>query len=69
MLYEPGFSTSPIITDLSGRGVGMEIVKTNGGMDQVHLAFTRETVPQIHIADGYILVAVPEDDDGTDHVE
>jgi two-component system chemotaxis sensor kinase CheA len=29
LLYEPGFSTSPIITDLSGRGVGMEIVKTN----------------------------------------
>lgn len=29
LLYEPGFSTSPIITDLSGRGIGMEIVKTN----------------------------------------
>jgi two-component system chemotaxis sensor kinase CheA len=40
LIYEPGFSTSPIITDLSGRGVGMEIVKTNlerlGG--QVHVS-------------------------------
>ena len=39
--------------------------------DSVHLAFTRETVPHIHIADGYIIVAVPEDDDedGHHHVE
>ncbi len=29
LIYEPGFSTAPIITDLSGRGVGMEIAKTN----------------------------------------
>ncbi|HEX2916809.1 MAG TPA: response regulator [Chloroflexia bacterium] len=29
LIYEPGFTTSQIITDLSGRGVGMEIVKTN----------------------------------------
>jgi 16S rRNA processing protein RimM len=37
--------------------------------DSVHLAFTRETVPVIRIADGYIVVAVPEDDEGNDHVE
>jgi two-component system, chemotaxis family, sensor kinase CheA len=44
LIYEPGFSTSPIITDLSGRGVGMEIVKTNlerlGG--QVHISSQKE---------------------------
>jgi 16S rRNA processing protein RimM len=45
----------------------IELVRDDG--DSVHLAFTRETVPHIHIADGYIVVAVPEDDDGTDHVE
>jgi 16S rRNA processing protein RimM len=45
----------------------IEVVRDDG--DSVHLAFTRETVPHIHIADGYIVVAVPEDDDGTDHVE
>lgn len=27
LIFEPGFSTSPIITDLSGRGVGMDVVK------------------------------------------
>jgi 16S rRNA processing protein RimM len=45
----------------------IELVRPDG--DQVHLAFTRETVPQIHIADGYIVVAVPEDDEENDHVE
>jgi 16S rRNA processing protein RimM len=41
------------------------------GGDQVHLAFTRETVPVIKITEGYIIVAVPEDDDddGHHHVE
>ena len=29
LIFEPGFSTSPIITDISGRGVGMDVVKKN----------------------------------------
>ncbi len=29
LIFQPGFSTSPIITDLSGRGVGMDVVKKN----------------------------------------
>jgi 16S rRNA processing protein RimM len=45
----------------------LELVRADG--DQVHLAFTRETVPHIHVADGYIIVAVPEDDEDNDHVE
>jgi 16S rRNA processing protein RimM len=45
----------------------IELVRADG--DQVHLAFTRETVPHIHIAEGYIVVAVPEDDEDNDHVE
>jgi 16S rRNA processing protein RimM len=45
----------------------IELVRADG--DQVHLAFTKETVPHIHIADGYIVVAVPEDDEDNDHVE
>src|SRR5204862_5556159 len=28
LLFLPGFSTSPIITDLSGRGVGLDVVKS-----------------------------------------
>jgi 16S rRNA processing protein RimM len=45
----------------------IELVRSDG--DQVHLAFTRETVPHIHIKDGYIIVAVPEDAEDNDHVE
>ena len=29
LIYSPGFSTSPIITDLSGRGVGLDVVRRN----------------------------------------
>lgn len=29
IIFLPGFSTSPIITDLSGRGVGMDVVRRN----------------------------------------
>ena len=45
----------------------IELTRADG--DSVHLAFTRETVPHIHIAEGYIIVAVPEDDEDNDHVE
>ncbi len=29
LIFEPGFSTNAIITDISGRGVGMDVVKEN----------------------------------------
>ncbi|MBF0564808.1 MAG: hybrid sensor histidine kinase/response regulator [Nitrospirae bacterium] len=29
IIFYPGFSTSPIITDISGRGVGMDVVRKN----------------------------------------
>ncbi len=29
LIFEPGFSTAEIVTDISGRGVGMDIVKNN----------------------------------------
>jgi len=29
LIFYPGFSTSPIITDISGRGVGMDVVRKN----------------------------------------
>ena len=45
----------------------IELQRADG--DSVHLAFTKETVPVINIADGYIIVAVPEDDEDTNHVE
>jgi len=45
----------------------MEIARPDG--DNILLAFTRETVPVIDIPGGRIVVAVPEDDEGGDHVE
>ncbi len=39
LIFEPGFSTTETVTDLSGRGVGMDVVRTNieniGGKIQV----------------------------------
>ncbi|HEY9766335.1 MAG TPA: chemotaxis protein CheA, partial [Chroococcales cyanobacterium] len=29
LIFQPGFSTSSVVTDLSGRGVGMDVVKRN----------------------------------------
>ncbi len=45
----------------------LEFVRADG--DSVHIAFTKETVPVIHVAEGLIIVAVPEDDEDNDHVE
>ena len=40
LIFRPGFSTADKITDISGRGVGMDVVKTNigriGGSIEVH---------------------------------
>ena len=46
-----------------GAGDVIEITRPDG--DSVLLAFTRETVPQIAIASGHIIVAVPETDEDT----
>jgi 16S rRNA processing protein RimM len=45
----------------------LEFTRPDG--DSVHIAFTRETVPVLNIAEGFIIVAVPEDDEDNDHVE
>src|SRR6185503_15539390 len=29
LLFRPGFTTASVVTDLSGRGVGMDVVRTN----------------------------------------
>ena len=50
-----------------GAGDVVEIARPDG--DTILLAFTRETVPIIDIPGGRIVVAVPEDDEGNDHVE
>jgi chemotaxis protein histidine kinase CheA len=54
MIFIPGFSTSSIITDISGRGVGMDVVKRNivdelkGSID-IDSAAGRGTVFQIRL--------------------
>ena len=45
----------------------LEIVRADG--DSVLLAFTKETVPTIDLGNGRIVVAVPEDDEDSDHIE
>ena len=68
------------VRDSEGRVLGKVIALHNFGAsdvlefaradgDTVHLAFTKETVPVIQVADGFVIVAVPEDDEGNDHVE
>ncbi|HBV20407.1 MAG TPA: chemotaxis protein CheA [Nitrosomonas sp.] len=51
LIFEPGFSTAEKVTDVSGRGVGMDVVKRNikdmGGrieIDSVHDVGTRITI-------------------------
>ncbi|MBT6718779.1 MAG: hybrid sensor histidine kinase/response regulator [Nitrospina sp.] len=44
LIFEPGFSTSPIITDISGRGVGMDVVKENI-VEQLKGSIQTETHP------------------------
>jgi len=47
MIFLPGLSTAKEITDISGRGVGMDIVKQNieklGGKIDIHSIFGKET--------------------------
>ena len=47
LLFKPGFSTADQITDVSGRGVGMDVVKTNieklGGTIEIFTTLSRGT--------------------------
>ncbi len=42
LIFEPGFSTAEAVTDVSGRGVGMDVVRSNiaalGGRVEIHSA-------------------------------
>lgn len=43
LIFEPGFSTAEVVTDVSGRGVGMDVVKRNilamGGTVEISTAY------------------------------
>jgi two-component system chemotaxis sensor kinase CheA len=43
LIFAPGFSTSPLITDVSGRGVGLDVVRTN--IERLKGSITVESTP------------------------
>jgi len=51
LMFEPGISTAKKVTNLSGRGVGMDIVKTNieklGGLIEIESAIGKGTVVRL----------------------
>lgn len=53
MIFLPGFSTAAKVTNVSGRGVGMDVVKTNveqiGGTVDIHSKFGQGTTVRIKI--------------------
>ncbi len=53
LIFQPGFSTAERVSNISGRGVGMDVVKTNieriGGTLDVHSAVGRGTTLVIRI--------------------
>lgn len=53
LILLPGFSTAQAVTDLSGRGVGMDVVKTNldrlGGHLEIHSVPGRGTTFRLHL--------------------
>ena len=76
LLFEPGFSTAEVVTDVSGRGVGMDVVKTNieklggtveidstpgkGTEVRVSLPLTLAIIPSLIVCDHGIRLALPE---------
>ncbi|ROR32520.1 chemotaxis protein CheA [Inmirania thermothiophila] len=53
LIFQPGFSTAEKVTKISGRGVGMDVVKTNietyGGTIEVDSRAGRGTTVRIHL--------------------
>jgi two-component system chemotaxis sensor kinase CheA len=43
LIFRPGFSTADTVTDLSGRGVGLDVVRRN--IDAIHGSVTVESTP------------------------
>jgi len=53
LIFAPGFSTADVVSDVSGRGVGMDVVKRNinelGGHVQIHSTPGRGSVVRIRL--------------------
>lgn len=76
LIFAPGFSTAAEITDVSGRGVGMDVVKTNieslggtihidseidkGTTITIKMPLTLAIIPSLIIRCGQIRMAIPQ---------
>ena len=76
MIFLPGFSTAATITDVSGRGVGMDVVKTGvekfggtvsitsvegeGSTVKLHLPLTLAIIPSLIVQSGNERFAIPQ---------
>lgn len=76
LIFLPGFSTSDQVTDISGRGVGMDVVKTNldklggivdidsepgeGTTIRIKLPLTLAIIPSLLVSDGKERYAIPQ---------
>jgi two-component system, chemotaxis family, sensor kinase CheA len=53
LIFAPGFSTASVVTNVSGRGVGMDVVKSNiegiGGIVEIHSVPGRGTTTRLKI--------------------
>ena len=53
LIFQPGFSTADVVSDVSGRGVGMDVVKRNinelGGDVQIHSVAGRGSMVRIRL--------------------
>jgi two-component system, chemotaxis family, sensor histidine kinase and response regulator PixL len=77
LIFEPGFSTAQEVTDLSGRGVGMDIVRTNlqqvrgsiavdtqlgkGTTFTISIPFTLSVIRALLVESANLLMAFPTD--------
>jgi two-component system chemotaxis sensor kinase CheA len=76
LLFRPGFSTAAVVTDLSGRGVGMDVVRTNldklggkieieteagkGTRFRIKLPLTLAIIPSLLVSDSSARFAIPQ---------
>ncbi len=76
LIFTPGFSTADVVTDISGRGVGMDVVKTNiekigGTIDldstegvgttvRLNIPLTLAIIPALLVTSGGARFAIPQ---------
>ena len=75
LIFQPGFSTATCISDISGRGVGLDVVKTNldqmggkveiqsrpgkGAAFRIKLPLTLAVIPSLLVSSGADRMAIP----------